>query len=134
VAFGDPRDVRLMATLELEGRSTVVVAIPRYEVSAALTPVIRRLYPHIVRFIAVDGDEDRQRFEAIGMRTVISRSIPRGLELAAAVLAHHGVDRRKIAAWMGREQDRALEAVASESVVAPSRPVPESREQGAGAP
>src|SRR5262249_20410958 len=135
VVFGDPRDVRLMATLELESRSTVVVAIPRYEVSAALTPVMRQRYPHILRFIAVDSDEERQRFEAIGMRAVISRSIPKGLELAAAVLAHHGVDERKIAAWMRREQDRALEAVASEAAVAPAGPAPEVRgEERAGTP
>jgi CPA2 family monovalent cation:H+ antiporter-2 len=135
VAFGDPRDVRLMATLDLERRSTVVVAVPRYEVSAALTPVMRHRYPHVVRFLAVDTEEDRQRFEAIGMRAVISRSIPKGLELAAAVLAHHGVDKRKIAAWMRRQQDRALDAIASESVVAPSgRALEVLGEEGARAP
>jgi len=135
VAFGDPRDVRLMATLELERRSTAVVAIPRYEVSAALTPVMRERYPHVVRFIAVDTEEERRQFEAIGMRAVISRSIPKGLELAAAVLAHHGVDERKIAAWMRREQDRALEAVASDAAVAPPGPAPEVRsEERAGTP
>jgi len=113
VVFGDPRDFRLMATLELERRSTVVVAVARYEVSAALTPVMRQRYPHVVRFIGVDTEEDRQRFEAIGMRAVVSRSTPRGLDLAAAVLAHHGVEQRKIAAWMQRQQGRALDLVAA---------------------
>jgi len=107
-----------MATLELERRSTVVVAVARYEVSAALTPVMRQRYPHVVRFIGVDTEEDRQRFEAIGMRAVVSRSTPRGLDLAAAVLAHQGVEQRKIAAWMRRQQGRALD------LVAPTRPAP----------
>jgi CPA2 family monovalent cation:H+ antiporter-2 len=118
VVYGDPRDFRLMSTLELERRSTVVVAVARYEVSAALTPVMRQRYPHVVRFIGVETDADRQRFEAIGMRVVVSRSTPRGLELAAAVLAHHGVEQRKVAAWMQRQQQRALD------VLAPTRSAP----------
>ncbi|HLY36406.1 MAG TPA: cation:proton antiporter [Candidatus Binatia bacterium] len=109
VVFGDPRDFRLMATLELERRSTIVVAVARYEVSAALTPIMRQRYPHVVRFIGVDTEEDRQRFEAIGMHAVVSRSTPHGLELAAAVLAHQGVEQRKIAGWLRREQQRALD-------------------------
>jgi hypothetical protein len=61
----------------------------------------------------VDDDEERARFEALGMRAVVNRSTPRGLELAAAVLRVQGVEEDRIGAWMQRQQERALEAVVS---------------------
>jgi CPA2 family monovalent cation:H+ antiporter-2 len=111
VAFGDMGDVRLMETLAMAARSAVVVTVIRYEVSNALTPIMRDRYPNLIRFIAVDSDEDRARFEAIGMRAVVNRSTPRGLDLAAAVLRAEGIDEDRIRAWMQRQQERALDAV-----------------------
>jgi monovalent cation:proton antiporter-2 (CPA2) family protein len=113
VAFGDVGDVRLMETLRMAERSAVVVTIVRYEISSALTPIMRDRYPNLIRFIAVDDDGGRARFEAIGMRAVVSRSVPRGLDLAAAVLRSQGVDEAKILAWMQRQQERALGAAAA---------------------
>ena len=108
VAFGDIGDVRLMETLAMAQRSAVVVTVIRYEVSKALTPILHDRYPHLIRFIAVDDDQDRARFEALGMRAVINRSTPRGLDLAAAVLRAQGIDEDRIRAWMQRQQERAL--------------------------
>jgi Trk K+ transport system NAD-binding subunit len=108
VAFGDVGDVRLMETLAMAQRSAVVVTVIRYELSKALTPIVRDRYPNLNRFIAVDNDEDRARFEALGMRAVINRSTPRGLDLAAAVLRAQGIDEDRIRAWMQRQQERAL--------------------------
>jgi CPA2 family monovalent cation:H+ antiporter-2 len=110
VAFGDVGDVRLMETLAMAERSAVVVTVVRYELSKALTPIVRDRYPNLVRFIAVDDDEDRVRFEALGMRAVINRSTPRGLDLAAAVLRAQGLEEDRIRAWMQRQQERALAA------------------------
>ena len=110
VAFGDVGDVRLMETLAMAQRSAVVVTVVRYELSKALTPIVRDRYPDLIRFIAVDGDQDRARFEALGMRAVINRSTPRGLDLAAAVLRAQGIDEDRIRAWMQRQQKRALAA------------------------
>jgi Trk K+ transport system NAD-binding subunit len=109
VAFGDLGDIRLMETLAMAERSTVVVTIVRYELSKALTPIMRDRYPNLIRFIAVDNEDDRARFEAIGMRAVVNRSVPQGIDLAAAVLRSQGVNESKIVAWMRREQERALE-------------------------
>ena len=111
VAFGDVGDVRLMETLAMAQRSAVVVTVIRYELSKALTPIVRDRYPDLIRFIAVDDDEERARFEALGMRAVVNRSTPRGLELAAAVLRVRGLEEERIGAWMQRQQERALEAV-----------------------
>jgi CPA2 family monovalent cation:H+ antiporter-2 len=113
VAFGDVGDVRLMETLAMAQRSAVVITVIRYELSKALTPIVRDRYPDLIRFIAVDDDEERARFEALGMRAVVNRSTPRGLELAAAVLRGQGVEEDRIGAWMQRQQERALEAVVS---------------------
>ena len=112
VAFGDPGDVRLMETLAFAQRETTVVTIVRYEVSKALMPIMRDRYPNLTRFIAVDTDEDKIRFEAVGMRPVVNRSIPRGMDIAAAVLRHQRVDEADIQAWMRRHQERALQATA----------------------
>jgi CPA2 family monovalent cation:H+ antiporter-2 len=113
VAFGDPGDVRLMETLALAERSAVVVTVVRYELSKALTPIMRDRYPDLIRFIAVDDEADRARFEALGMRAVVNRSTPRGLELAAEVLRVQGIEEDRIGAWMQRQQERELEAVVS---------------------
>jgi K+:H+ antiporter len=113
VAFGDVGDVRLMETLAMAARSAVVVTIVRYEVSNALTPIMRDRYPDLIRFIALDDEGDRARFEAIGMRAVVTRSVPRGLDLAAAVLRSQGVDEGRIRAWMERQQERALQSTGS---------------------
>jgi hypothetical protein len=113
VAFGDIGDVRLMETLGMAERSAVVVTVVRYEVSNALTPIMRDRYPNLIRFIAVDSEDDRTRFEAIGMRPVVNRSVPRGLDVAAAVLRSQGVDEPRIRGWMQRQQERALEAAAT---------------------
>jgi hypothetical protein len=99
-------------------RRAVVVTIVRYELSSALTPLMRDRYPSLSRFIAVESDEDRARFESLGMRPVVDRSAPRGLDLAAAVLRSEGVADEKVRAWMQREQERGLEAAAHRAVVA----------------
>jgi CPA2 family monovalent cation:H+ antiporter-2 len=107
VAFGDAADLRLMETLEIARRRTIVVTIVRYEISRDLTPILQQRYSHLMRFIAVENDEDRKRFEALGMRAVVNRSHPRGIDLAAAVLSAHGVGAHKILAWMRRQQEEA---------------------------
>jgi monovalent cation:proton antiporter-2 (CPA2) family protein len=118
VAFGDVGDVRLMETLAMAERSAVVVTVVRYEVSNALTPILRDRYPNLIRFIAVDSEAEKARFEAIGMRSVVNRSVPRGLDLAAAVLRSQAVDEGRIQAWMQRQQERALVATAARGTAA----------------
>ena len=55
-AFGDLGDVRLMETLGIAERSAIVVTVVRYELSNALTPIMRDRYPTLTRFILVDTD------------------------------------------------------------------------------
>ena len=117
VAFGDLGDVRLMETIRIAERSAIVVTVVRYELSNALTPIMRDRYPNLTRFIAVDTDEDKERFEAIGMQPVVTRSVPSGLDLAAAVLRRQGVEDAKIQTWMQRQQERSLAALGARRAV-----------------
>jgi CPA2 family monovalent cation:H+ antiporter-2 len=110
VAFGDAGDPRFLETIQMAQRPTIVVTIKRYEISRNLTPILRERYPNLTRFIAVDNDEERRKFEALGMRAIVSRSIPSGLDLAAAVLRAHNVKDEKIYVWMREQQDLALAA------------------------
>lgn len=111
VAFGDLGDVRMMETFATSERAAIVVTVVRYELSKALMPIMRDRYPNLIRFVTVDSEEDKERFKAVGMRPVVNRSVPRGLDLAAAVLRSQNIDDEKIRAWMQRQQERALQAI-----------------------
>jgi monovalent cation:proton antiporter-2 (CPA2) family protein len=116
VAFGDPGDVRLMETLTYAQREAIVITNVRYEVAKALKPIMHDRYPNLTRFIAVDTNDDKARFEEVGLQPVVNRSIPRGLDLAAAVLRYQRVDETKIQTWMRRQQERALQDTADVAV------------------
>jgi len=109
VAFGDLGDVRLMETLAYSERDGIVVTNVRYEEAEAMKPVIHDRYPGLSCFISVDTDTDEARFEALGLRPVVNRSFPRGIDLAGAVLRSQNVDEAKIQEWMRRQQQRALQ-------------------------
>ncbi|MCG6885943.1 MAG: cation:proton antiporter [Proteobacteria bacterium] len=118
VAFGDPSDVRLMETLAYAEREAIIVSNVRYEVAEALKPVMHDRYPNLTRFIAVDTDDDKVKFEGVGLRPVVNRSFPRGLDLAAAVLHYQGVDETKVQAWMRRQQERGLQTTVGDAAYA----------------
>lgn len=108
VAFGDIGDPRFMETLGMAQRPTIVITIKRYEVSRDLTPILRERYPNLTRFIGIENEQERDQFENLGMRAIVLRSIPKGLDLAVAVLKHHQVGDQKIHAWMREQQEQAL--------------------------
>ena len=111
VAFGDAADLRLMETLKMAQRGSVVITVPRYEISKALAPIVQERYPNLRRIISVENDDQKKQFEELDMTAIVSRSIPKGLDLAAAVLAEHNVDDDSIRDWMERHQDELLEPV-----------------------
>lgn len=113
MAFGDLGDLRLMETLSYAERQAIVVTIASYETAQALTPTMHERYPNLPCFIAAETAEDKARFEALGLRAVVNRSVPCGLDLAAAVLQFLRVDEVKIHSWMQRQQERSFEAADS---------------------
>lgn len=108
VAFGDAGDLRLMETIDMSSASSVVITIVRYDVSRDLTPVVNQRYPDLKRFISVNTEEEKNKFEALGMKAVIEHSYPKGVDIAAQVLSAHGLSGKKIKTWMQREQERLL--------------------------
>ena len=110
VAFGDAGDPRMLETLDMAQRPAIVIALPRYEVSEGLTPIVRERYPNAARFVSVPNEAEKIRFDALGMRAIVNRSIPDGLDLAAAVLRHQGAPDEKVEGWMNRLQEEALAA------------------------
>ncbi|MGP1395446.1 MAG: cation:proton antiporter domain-containing protein [Inquilinaceae bacterium] len=110
VSFGDGTDLRLLETLGIRRAAGLAVTIPRYEVSQAISPLVRQQFPNLVRYVAVDLAEDEEKFRALGLRPVVCRTTPAGLELAALILTDAGIAENRIAAWMRDEQDRFLAA------------------------
>lgn len=109
VAFGDLNDVRLMETLAYADREAIVITVINHSDADALKLVLHDRYPNLTCFIAVETESDKVYFESIGLRAVVNRSVPCGLDLAAAVLRHLHIDESRVHMWMHRQQERALQ-------------------------
>jgi len=105
--YGDMSDSRIWPSVVAERRVSVLTA-PSYEISQGLTAMAAQLFPDLTRFAAVADEAEAERFRALGLRAVVERGIPRGLDTAVAVLDALDADRAAVAAWMRREQERAL--------------------------
>jgi Kef-type K+ transport system membrane component KefB len=100
VSFGDPSDTRLMATVGAVKARALALSAPRYEISLELTPYVRRTYPELARFVAVDTEHDRARHAALGMRPVMTRGRPEGIEFAVELLRWADMPEDRIADWV----------------------------------
>jgi len=109
VAYGDPGDIRLMETLAYAERESVIVTEPQQELLDTLSSVLKDRYPTLTIFVTVAAETERIRYESIGLHPVVNRSVPPGMELAAAVLRHQQADEESIETWMQRQQERVLE-------------------------
>lgn len=118
VSFGDPSDIRLMTTVGATNASVLALSEPRFEISGELTAYVRQTYPDLARFVAVRTEADRARHAALGMHAVLIGGTPEGLEFAAALARHCGVEEAKIADWMREVAAIHDEAVLPEAQVA----------------
>ena len=109
VTYGDPSDTRLLRAIDVTKACALVISLPRYEISAEITPYVREHFPQLTRFVAVSSEADRLRHEALGMRAVISRSQPEGLDMAVALAALRR-DSRNRYRRMGSRTERGLYA------------------------
>jgi len=116
VAFGDAADLRLWEPMGMGDRAILVLTYAHYEVSAPLSPITRERYPQIVRFVPVATADEAARFAALGMRPVIERGTPLGVDLADAVLRHHGIDDGAIEAWRRLQRSRLADAAGASAV------------------
>ncbi|MGP1275599.1 MAG: cation:proton antiporter domain-containing protein [Caulobacterales bacterium] len=100
VTFGDPSDTRLLRAIDVTKACALVLSAPRYEISAEITPYVREHLPHLARFVAVSSEADKARHEALGMRAVLGRSQPEGLDMAMTLLRYAEVPEADIAEWV----------------------------------
>lgn len=108
VVFGDMADPRLWDPVALQGRRISALTAPKFDVSSDLTPIAQRYYPSVLRFAAVVDHSDAERFHALGVRTVMTRELLPGLDLAVAILGELGIDSAALADWARRQQERPL--------------------------
>lgn len=106
VAFGDAANLRLIEAIGANKARAVVIGMPRYEVSASMTPVISQRFPGLERYVAVDTPSDVERFSGLGMNAYHSMGEPAGIEMAAGMLRGLGVADKEVSNWMIREYDR----------------------------
>jgi CPA2 family monovalent cation:H+ antiporter-2 len=109
VVFGDGADLRLMEIVGIAHAHTLVITELEFEVVKEVETVARTRYPNLLRFIPIDDEKDRSKFEALGINAILDRSFPKGLMVAAAVLRAQNIDEKKISSWMKRQQSRALD-------------------------
>ncbi len=102
VGFGDPSDLRLMKAVGATGARALALGKSRYETSLEVTPYVNETYPGLARFVVVETDAEAEKHRALGMTAVINRSMPEGLDFAAALLTFAGVEEEAVMAWMDK--------------------------------
>lgn len=109
VGFGDATDLRLMDTIKMSHAKTIVITFADYEIASQLAPIVLERYPDLKLMVSVDDNQEKERFDALGMQAVVENSFPRGLDMAAVVSTAHNIDASKINKWMKRQQDKKLD-------------------------
>lgn len=106
--FGDAGDPRLWPSIVGEQTRVVALTAPDWEVLDDIEPAAQQRYPNVVRFVVVHDHERIALADPLSLRPVIDRSVPPGLDLAAAVLRELDVDDDAIGSWMRETQRRSL--------------------------
>jgi Kef-type K+ transport system membrane component KefB len=116
--YGDMTDPRLWNSIASHGRRINAWTGVSYETAREFIPFSQSLYPNLQRFAAVTHEEEAGLFELLGVRAVVDRSLPPGLDFTAAVLSALGINVEAIDEWMRHQQERALAANEPTSAVA----------------
>jgi len=109
VGFGDATDLRLMDTIKMSHAKTVVITFADYDIASQLAPIVLERYPDLKLMVSVDNDQEKEKFDALGMQAIVENSFPRGLDIAAVVSAVHNIEASKINKWMKRQQEKKLD-------------------------
>ena len=105
--FGDISDLRLWQPVSIASRKIGVLTKTSYKGARERAAIVRELYPGFVRYAAAADQDEAGRLAALGLRAVVDRGFPPGVDLATAVLAEVGVEEEAITGWMRGEQQRA---------------------------
>jgi CPA2 family monovalent cation:H+ antiporter-2 len=109
VGFGNATDLRLMDTINMAQAKTIVITFTDYDIAKELVPVVKERHPGLTLIIPVKNKKEKILFDDLGMKAVQLHSFPKGIDLAASVLAQHGITERKIHNWMQRLQSEELD-------------------------
>jgi len=113
VGFGDATDLRLMDTIKMSHAKTIVITFANYEIASQLAPIVLERYEDLKLMVSVSNEQEKEKFDALGMQAVVEHSFPRGLDMAVAVSAVHEIEKSRISRWMKQQQDRELENILS---------------------
>lgn len=117
VTYGQPSDLRFWDTLGVSRSRAICIAIQRLEISEQLTPIMKRLYPSLLRFVAVGDSVDAAKYADLGLIPFPDRGVPPGLEMACAVLREIGAEEEDILEWIDEERVNLLDSSSQNSLV-----------------
>lgn len=104
VVYGDKADLRFWDSIQIDKYKTMVIASPDLGVSRVYAGLPQMQALKLSRFLNVASEEEAEPFRNLGYaRIFVARGKPPGIEMAAAVLAHLGLDAARIADWMDKE-------------------------------
>lgn len=109
VAYGDPADLRFWNTLGAAQARAICVASPNYNISKEITPILKKIYPRMKRYVAVEDTAEAQKFESLGATPFHNKGAPPGSEMAAYLLSEFGISETSIEDWHDEEQSSYLE-------------------------
>jgi monovalent cation:proton antiporter-2 (CPA2) family protein len=126
VAFGKSDNIRFWNTLGIRKARALVVCSPNFDVAKALSPIVKRLYPSLRRYVAVEDSADGVRYAALGLTPHHKHGAPPGLEMACFLLKEFGIDEEKIDEWHESEQNGYLE-MNKQSTISAQQPVKDAK-------
>jgi hypothetical protein len=85
-------DPRLWQSIASHGRMINAWTGVSHEAAQEIIPFIRSLYPGLQRFASVADEKDVERFNLLGVRGIVDRGFPPGLDFTAAILRALNVD------------------------------------------
>ncbi len=105
--FGEAADLRFMDTIGAEKARAIVLTSARYEISTAVTPIVRERYPQLTRYVSAVNEAEAVSHAELGMRPVVDNGVLPGLMLAKSVMRFAGVADEDVDAWSAAEIERA---------------------------
>lgn len=108
VAFGDLADLRLMETIQMAEAKVLAICEPRPEIATEVGQSIGQRYPLLQRYIAIANDEDASNYPATDGITIVSHSLPKGIDLSGAILKALDVPEETINDWFKRKLNQEL--------------------------
>ena len=108
VAYGQTNDMRFWNTLGVGEARAMCITSPHYETAQKIAPIVKKLWPNLVRYAAVSDSADAVRFASLGHKPFNNKGAPPGLEMACHILEDFGIDEDSIMAWSENEQAEYL--------------------------